>query len=538
MKTKNYLPKVVAILVLIIAISSCDEDFNTIGGDIVGDESLLAKLDETSTVIAYSRKNAPVQTNDIPISQLGVYKDPAFGKSSVNYITQLLMSTVNPIFADEVGQEVVLDSVILYMPYYSQTSNEEELPSYTLDSVYGNSPIKIEMFESNFFLRDLDPNSGFEDPQLYYSNQGEEFENFLGDNIKTVEDFVPSNEGYILTVTTPSEVEGEEDVVDSTFVEPGIRWKLPLEYFQEKILDKEGEPELNNNNNFKDYFRGLYFRVSSNTEEGSYFKFNPSLANITLYYHFDRTEEDENGNEVVKVINSEYPLNFGGVNLNVFNNDLSPDVATAISNPDTEFGEENVYIRGGDGIVTVINLFGDDVDNNGVADELELLREKGWIISDANLKFYVNQNKVEGGETEPERVTIYNLDNNTILADYLLDPTSGATPLNAYTNHLGRLERDSDGNGVSYTINITHHISNLINKDSTNVSLGLTVSQNVLINGFQKLDTLQTPNPNLPTIKTVPRNSVFAHEGTVLYGNKTVNEDKRLKLQIYYIEPN
>ncbi len=347
MKTRNYLPKIVAILFIIISISSCDEDFNTIGAEIIGDDSLLSVLDDSHTVISYSRKNAPVQTNNSPLSQLGVYYDQTFGKSTYNFSTQLLLSTVNPIFADELGQEVVLDSVILYIPFYSENILGEEETTYTLDSVYGDSPIKIEMFESNFFLRELDPDSGFEDPQLYYSNQGEEFENFLGDNIISIEDFVPSDEGYILTATTPAEIEGEEDVVDSTFVNPGVRTYLPVEFFQEKILDKEGGPELNNNNNFKNYFRGLYFRTSSETNDGSMFKFNNATASITLYYHFERPKEndlgepilDENGIQIIDTINSEFPLNFGGVNLNTFDNDLSSEVAAAIENPNTVIGE-------------------------------------------------------------------------------------------------------------------------------------------------------------------------------------------------------
>jgi len=540
MKTLNILPKIGAILLFIITVASCDEDFNSIGGEIIGDPGLLSKLDESFTVISYSRKNAPVQTNNLPINQMGVYNDNTFGKSTSNYLTQLLMSTTNPIFADELGQEIVLDSVILYMPFFHQSEGEGDEITYTLDSVYGNSPIKISMFESNFFLREFDPDSGFEDPQLYYSNQGPEFENFLGENLMTLEDFVPSNEGYLLTVTTTVVGDDGETVeeIDSTYVAPGIRVDLPLDFFQEKIFDKEGEPELNNNNNFKNYFRGLYFKVSSDTENGSLFKFNPSTSSITMYYHFVREDVDENGTPTTEVINSEYELNFGGVDLNTFENELPSGIESAISNPNIEEGEENLYIRGGDGILTVINLFGEDLDDNGVSDELEILREKAWIVNDANLKFYVDQSKIEGGVTEPERITIYNLINNTILADYLIDPTSGNSPVDAYTNHLGRLERDSDDNGVSYKINISSHISNLINKDSTNVPLGLIVSQNVLVNGFQKLETSQTPNPDLPTIETAPRNSVFAHEGTVLFGNNTSNEDKKLKLQIYYIEPN
>lgn len=546
MNTRNIMPKVAAILFFIISITSCQEDFNTIGADIIGDDSLLSQLDNTKTVVAYSRKLAPVQTNIIPVSQLGVFNDGTFGKSNVSYITQLLMNAPNPVFADTLDQEVILDSVMLYIPYFNENTTEEDVTTYTLDSVYGSDPITISMYESNYFLRDTDPNSNFQDPQYYYSNQSPLFEdNILQNDLAIdIEDFVPSNLGHIL-ITNETATDGEV-TVDTITTAPGIRVALSNDFFKEKILDKEGESELSNNNNFKNYFRGVYFKVSSNTDNGSLFIFNPDLANITLYYKFLRPREDssgdpvldDEGNQFIDTIYEDYVINFGGVNLNVFENELSPDVASAISNPNVTEGEESLYVRGGDGIMTVLNLFGDDVDQNGVADELEVLRDKEWIINDANLKFYVDQSKITGGDTEPERLTIYNINNNTVLADYFLDPTSGDVPNDAITNHMGRIERDSDNLGVSYKINLTHHISNLINKDSTNVSLGLITSQNVLLNGFQKLDTLQDPNQDLQTIKTVQRSSVISHEGTVLYGNNTLNEEKKLILEIYYTEPN
>ena len=542
------MPKIAAMLFLFISIISCQEDFNTIGVDIIGDDHLLTELDDTKTVIAYSRKLAPVQTNIIPVSQLGVFNDNTYGKSNVSYITQLLMNVPNVVFADSLGQEVFLDSVVLYMPYFNDaTTDDEDITTYTLDSVYGSDPINISMYESNYFLRDTDPNSNFQDTQLYYSNQGPLFESNLlqNDLFIEIEDFVPSKEGHIITTHVTGD-DGEV-AIDTTTIAPGIRVPLSNDFFQEKILDKEGDPVLSNNNVFKDYFRGLYFKVNSNTDNGSLFIFNPELSKVTLYYNFLRKRTDASGNDVldeygniiIDTIYEEYVLSFAGQNLNVFENELSPDIASAIENPNVAEGDELLYVRGGDGIITVIDLFGDDVDDNGVADELEVLRDKEWIINDAKLKFYIDQSKVTGGETEPERLTVYNINNNTVLADYFLDPTSAdPDPNEAITKHMGRIERDSDKNGVSFEINITHHISNLINKDSTNVSLGLMTSQNVLLNGFQKLDTLQSPNQNLPTIKTVQRSSVLSHEGTVLFGNNTLNEEKKLILEIRYTEPN
>ena len=546
MNTRNIILKVAVILIVIISIVSCQEDFNTIGSDIVGDESLLSQLDNTKTVVAYSRKLAPVQTNIIPVSQLGVFNDGTFGKSSVSFLTQLQMETPNVVFGDSIGHEVALDSVMLYIPYFNQNSTEDGLTTYTLDSVYGNNPIDISINESNYFLRDLDPNSNFQDAQLYYSNQADLFEaNLLQNELVTqIIDFIPSPEGYEI-INRDTSTDGSTQI-DTTIIAPGLRVSLPTDYFQEKILEKEGAVELSNDNNFKDYFRGLYFKVSSNSEDGNLFIFNQELATITLYYNFLRANLDsagdpvldDDGNAIIDTIYNNYILRFGGVNLNVFNNELTPEIASAIANPNTIEGEENLYLRGGDGIITVIDLFGEDVDSNGIADELEQLRDQEWIIDDAKLKFYIDQSKVTGGETEPERISIYNISNNTVLADYFLDPTSSNLPTDAITNHLGKIERDSDNNGVSYTINLTHHISNLINKDSTNVSLGLLTSQNILLNGFQKLDTLQSPNQELPTIKTVQRSSVISHEGTVLFGNNTSNEEKKLVLEIYYTEPN
>lgn len=546
MNTRTIMPKVAAILFFIISIVSCQEDFNTIGSDIIGDGSLLSQLDNTKTVVAYSRKLAPVQTNIIPVSQLGVFNDGTFGKSSISFLTQLQMETPNVIFGDSIGHEITLDSVMLYIPYYNQNTTEDGVTSYTLDSVYGASPINININESNYFLRDLDPSSNFQDAQLYYSNEATLFEaNLLQNELATeITDFIPSSEGYEI-INRDTSTDGSTQI-DTTIIAPGIRVALSNDYFQEKILGKEGAPELSNDNNFKDYFRGLYFKVNSDTEDGNLLIFNPELATITLYYNFLRADVDssgdpvldDDGNAVIDTIYNNYILRFGGINLNVFDNELTPEIAAAIANPNILEGDETLYLRGGDGIMTVINLFGEDVDSNGIADELEVLRDQEWIIDDARLKFYIDQNKVTGGNTEPERISIYNINNSTVLADYFLDPTSSNLPADAITNHLGKIERDTDNNGVSYTINLTHHISNLINKDSTNVSLGLMTSQNVLLNGFQKLDTLLNPNQELPTIKTVQRSSVISHEGTVLYGNNTLNEDKKLVLEIYYTEPN
>lgn len=532
MNIKNLFPKLGIIVGLIIGFASCEEDFSTINTDII-DENFITP-DTVFPVVAYSlalnengNGNA-VQTNGLTAYQLGIYKDPVYGTSKVNLLAQVALGpeAINPQF----GDCVVLDSVVMYLPFFNTATVEDEETTYELDSIFGNSPIDIEIYESNFYLRDSDPNSGFEDPQAYYSDQGAEFEGFLGEMLASIEDFVPSEDAIVLN--------------DTVSLAPGIRVKLPVEFFEEKILAREGEPELINNSNFREWFRGLYFKVSSDNDDGNLFIFN--LANtddpnvgIKLYTRYKDLDEGEGETcetEGVEFQSEETRLFFNRISVNVFENEVPSNITTALQNSNPTTGDANLYLRGGEGIISVIELFGPDVDQNGIADQLEDLREEEWLINEANLIFYVDQDQVIGGASEPERIIIYETKNYDVLADYFIDFTSGQLPVNAITEHLGRLERGTDDNGEFYKIKITSHVSNLINQDSTNVPLGLMVTQNVAQIGFQQLRNPLTPKPGV-SIEEVPRSGVISPEGTILFGNTTANEARRLRLEIYYTEP-
>lgn len=513
MKIKNLLPIAGAILAIIITLSSCQEDISTIGSEVLGTETPNGILDDSQTVIAYSRKLGPLQSNRLPAYQFGVYNDPVFGKSTVNLLSQLTLETNDPKF----GDSAAVDSVVVYLPFFSTATTVDTVTTYELDSIYGTTPINVSAFVSTYFLRQYDPNSGFQEFQNYYTTQGSLFEDYLGEELGAVENFIPTTNSYIIN-------EGEDD---EQILPPGLRIKLDSLFFQNNILEMEGTEELRNSNNFKNFLRGIYFKVNSPTNNGNLFIFDASKAFVSIYYSFDDEDDPTLKDHGI------FKLNFGGINVNTFTNQLPSQIQTAVDNPNILSGNENLYLRGGDGIISVVELFGKDNDNNGVADDLEILRDKKWLINEANLIFYVNQDLMVGGPTEPERIVIYDLKNSDVLADYNVDPTNGLDPINALTNHYGKLERGSDANGDYYKLKITNHISNLINKDSTNVPLGIVVSQNVLTRTTSKL-----LNPMEPNIEEVPTSSVVSPEGTILYGNATPNEEKRLKLQIYYTEPN
>ena len=544
MKVKNIFPALGVLLFLIVGLVSCEEDFSQLDSNVI-DQSSNIEPDETKSVIAYSRKLLPVQSNNLPIYQLGVYNDPVFGKTTANFLTQLTLGTPNPNFpiepvivtsdtgeTSELERDFQFRSAVLRIPHFFELEVQDQDSIYTVDSIYGANPINIRVRESDFFLRDLDPASGFEEIQRYFSNEGTTFESNLisGGGIGTIDHTI---EGF---VPATDQVELITQLGDTLRLEPGLVAELPLDFFQNRIIDREDDEVLLNNNNFKDYLRGLYFEVEEIAGGDNLFYFSTAGANITLNYTFNRIQggefEFDDEGEIVRE-NGTLVLTFADVSVNAFETEVPQEIQDAIANPNVTDGEETLYVKGGEGIFTVVELFGPDNDGNGVADELEELRDQEVLINDASLIFYVDQDKVTGGASEPERIKIFDITNGQILVDYQFDITATEPdPNDAITVHLGRLDRGSDANGDFYKIRLTSHISNLINRDSTNVPLGVSVSQNVLITQFQNVENVQSPG-----LETYPISSIVAREGTVLHGNLSSNQDKRLKLQLFYTQP-
>jgi hypothetical protein len=128
------------------------------------------------------------------------------------------------------------------------------------------------------------------------------------------------------------------------------------------------------------------------------------------------------------------------------------------------------------------------------------------------------------------------LTHNKPIVDYYLDATNATDAKKSKYVFSGLINKEAvtNGRGQTYKVRITNQIRNLVKyADSTNVKLGVVVTESIAEAGFSKLKTA-----NLFSSK-LPKASVLNPLGTVLYGSHpSVPEDKRLKLQIYYTKPN
>jgi len=496
---------------------ACNIDFASIDSDVINPDNAKNFLTdyEEYPVITYSKDIGPVQTNGLSSNLLGYYYDPVYGTSISNFVSQMSPASFDPTF----GENVVLDSVVLTIPYFSTLTEIDTVGNsiYELDSIFGETPIKLSVFQNNYFLRDFDPNSEFNDPQKYFSN-GLTFSE--GELLYQDDLFSPSEKQIILTVIDTV----TNEMVESGRLAPAIRVKLnnPNDTFwQDLIFNKEGEPELSNQNNFANYFRGLYFNAEATDLNGTMMMLNfaSTDANITLYY---KNDVNNSGTFV---------LNFGGNQINIFDNNFTP-----IPDGDEINGDERLYLKGGEGSMAIVNLFnGDDEGNSTDFEEFKKSYKENDIIkrlvNEAYLEFYVDQTIVQG--QEPDRLYIYDLNNKITLIDYVFDQSVSDT--STKLDHLVPLQRvddESNGLGIKYKIRITEHIKNLAFKDSTNVKLGLVVTTNVAsINSFELQD-------EDAILSEIPSGAILSPRGTVLHGNNTTNEDKKVTFKIYYTEPN
>ena len=567
MRLNKILKQAAIVLGLAMLIISCEDEFGSIGTGIVGEVNFDTELAQDLKIAAYSRNYADasgfngVQTSGTSIGVIGYYKDPTYGATTSSLLSQISLSSNNPDF----GDETVVDSVVFSLPYFSTLADTDVdgNSTYTLDSIFGNTPgqMKLSVYRSNFFLNTLDPAENFESSAIYYSNEISEFQGVEGDLLFEVRDelgggllaegFVPDASEIILTTPSLDDAGDADGTNDVSRLSPRIRLSYTsqnasdeaiLNYWKQAIIDQDDTGVLLNQNTVNDYFRGLYLKAEAIDDKGSAILFDVANLNVTIYYSFtnDDSTIDDSG-EAVSTGTGNISLRSSGVRAIAYQNDfsLSPIGSTGFNeSQDLENGEENLYLKGGDGSIALIDLFGADEDDNGIADQLEALRACNIIINEANLQFYVQQDELGvggSGELEPERLFIYDYDNNATLLDALIDNTTGeGGAVNTRTNHLGRLSREIDGDlsskGVSYRIRLTQHINNIIKNDSTNVRLALAVSQNVTIDNT----ALIGGTGGVMDGQRVPFSSVISPEGTVLHGSASSDDVKKLRLRLFY----
>lgn len=540
--------------IILIATSfiACDKDFSTLESDVLGEENsnFSTKVDSLP-IAAYNKKLERLRINGLASNLLGFFYDPAYGTTTASIVAQVTASSYSPDF----GETPVIDSVAINIPYYSTVIGVDENgnSTYRLDSVFGNTSakIKLSIYQNDYFLRDYDPNGGASSAQNYYSNassgansvvtQGNtiNFDNHVVDTIYQTDNFLPSAKPNFVGTAA-----------DTTRSAPAFHAKLISDeaklFWTNTIIEKEDSPELSNASNFKNYFRGLYLKAEAIDNDGQMVLLNLANAKITIHYTYGAADSR---------LQSTYTLNFSGNILNTFINNFDQPLEDGNA---TE-GDATLYLKGTEGSMAVVDLFSGMVEcededgtitmrtafdcfkrtyrkldeNGNYAEKVNGNYPLKKLVNDAFLEVYEDMDKASEGPYgddyhKYDRLYAYDIENSSPTTDYNFDQSANTSfPLSSKL--IGLSQRDTITG--KFKIRLTEHLKNILIRDSTSTKIGLVLSNNVNYTNNAKI---LTPTDE---VSNVPAAAIISPRGTVLHGNQSATEKKRLKLKIFYTEP-
>ena len=408
---------------------------------------------------------------------------------------------------------------------------DSEANLYEIDYLYGDSEeeVHFQVKRLNYFLPKLDPENNFESDKVFYSNKDFEQEGFTSQSLFDDKITLDFDEIVSFKVDNPD----TEDVDESTEVEqrlsPRIRIPLDNAFFQQSILDVEGEDMLLDNNSFQEYFNGIVIGLQ-NSPSPLMMQLNFGGGRIQIGYDYKELVlkdggDGSNAEDYQSIENSSaFNLNLNGVRFNTIEQgQTSAEVQSVLNGSDDG---QYIYLKGGLGVVSYIDLFAGETGQ----DQLQALQDNPWLINEANLTLHVDRQKIKGFGMKdlPSRLYLFDASESIPLEDFNIDQTSGPNPADNKSTFGGHAQVDDNGDVTSYKFVITNHLSNLLrNHDQyNNVRLGLTVCSDYL--------SSQNTSVIAPSSFEIPLCSINTPLSVILAGPNHSNPDLRLELEIFY----
>jgi hypothetical protein len=292
---------------LFIALISCNKDPYEIGFDLLPpSDTLNVRTTDTCTVEAFSMIQDSVRSDKVSSLVLGSVLDPVFGKLTVGFYSQVLLSYEEA----EFGTNPVLDSLVLvlfYNGHYGDTLTRQNVKVYEVsDNLHYDS--------------------------LYFTNHKiASYPTALADM-----DFVPN-----LHDSVP--VYGVKQA-------PHLRINLSKlsNYFGNKILQAPASA-LASNLAFIKFVKGLYVTASPVSSNGALLNFNIASGNTKMVVYFHNGNDPANDSLHFDLMLSQASARFIKTDHNGYL-DASQDLKRQILNHDSAQGVNKLFLQGMGGV--------------------------------------------------------------------------------------------------------------------------------------------------------------------------------------------
>lgn len=392
--------------------ASCKKSPETIGNNLISDDSYIGVYHTDTTEIVCHSYFDSVTTNNASSALLGAMHDPVFGTTEAGFYTQFRPSVAGQNF----GNSPVVDSLVLQLcltGYYGDTMAVQTVHAYEItdslsfeNTYYGYSTVATGV---------IDHANGYQ--------------------------FSPRPKSTVHIIGT------------DTVTQPVIRIPLSQElgnYLVNLDTTAYSRPDL-----FKDHFKGLYVTCAPVSLNGSICSIsltNNTYTLLQLYYHNAATPE--------KAMRYNFYVTSSDTYFNHFDHDYtqgSPEFVSQLLDDQTALGQSTVYLQTMGGVrakVLFPNLshWGDTLDGCHI------------VVNEARLVLPASVAHTD---------SIYKAPTNYILLGFNADSTTYLLP--DYYEGSNFFDGTYNTSNQSVSFRITEYIQNMImgKKDNLGLSLGI-----------------------------------------------------------------
>lgn len=290
------------------------------------------------------------QGGSTSIGVLGAFTEKQFGMQKASYITQMRMPVDN---FDFNGPKAKVDSVVLVLRTPANTSDDTYYISDSIkapgaydvnDFPVGDEKVAVSIEKKTYPVRKYGKIGGSMKINV------NEITTFIDPSDKA---FTRSNvnvgtgallgsavfDGKVSTVTVTKKSDNSNVFTGNL----GFRMKLDKDFFQTRIVDKKGQPELQDASNFIRYFKGL--RISVDETDKYLFQFSANDMELIMYYKYDKT--DTNGTVTRPQTTLKFNLGAGNAHIGQYEyNRIGSGVSDALAASSDQNGDRRLFVQG------------------------------------------------------------------------------------------------------------------------------------------------------------------------------------------------
>ncbi len=375
---------------------NCEPDADTLGEQLFLGGAAQGN-EKSYDVTAFNINNNDSIRSDaskLTYGVLGAFNEGQFGLQKASYLTQLRLSTYAPDF----GTNAVVDSVVLVVkPRFASDS----VTTNTVDDNYTYTTATETNVNAKKVVNTY-PVLKFGKAKRTFNIRVHEVDEFL----KGVSDSVKSNQTFAFgAVLGTKEFKGSVSSVAITkddggaalftAATPGIRIPLDKTFFQNKIIAKKGQPELQDASNFTRYFKGL--RISVDEQDGYLFQFSPNDMELIMYYKYDKTDVTPATRPQTTYT---FALGTGNTHIGQYQYDRSGSVLGSTTIGDRNNGDPKLFLQGMGGPSVGISI-----PPATIAELKKLVESKAGIIS-AKIRIYTDPSWNNKNYAKPTEFTL------------------------------------------------------------------------------------------------------------------------------------